>query len=79
MTTLHIQNFLEAVRGKTGLHCPISEGAISTHLCHYANISSRENDAQLAIDPTTGHFKSKKIMKKYWGREYETGWAPAKP
>ena len=79
MTTLHVQNFLEAVRGKTGLHCPISEGAISTHLCHYANISSRENDAQLAIDPTTGHFKSKKAMKKYWGREYENGWAPMEP
>lgn len=79
MTTLHVQNFLEAIRGKGDLNCPISEGAISTHLCHYANISSRENNAQLAIDPNTGHFQSKKIMKKYWGREYEDGWAPEKP
>ncbi len=76
MTTLHVGNFLEAVRGKAELNCPISEGAISTHMCHYANISSREQDTTLAIDPKTGYFKDKKVMKKYWSREYEKGWAP---
>ena len=77
MTTLHIGNFLETVRGKAELNCPISEGAISTHLCHYSNVASRENDTTLAIDPDTGFFKDKDIMKKYWAREYEEGWAPA--
>lgn len=79
MTTLHIANFLDAVRGKTGLNCPISEGAISTNLCHYANVSSRENDVPLQIDPTSGYFTSEQAMKQYWGREYEAGWEPAQP
>ncbi len=76
MTTLHVKNFLETIRGKEKLNCPIEEGAVSTHLCHYANISYREGNKQLAIDPATGHFKDKKVMKKYWSREYEKGWKP---
>ncbi len=79
MTTLHVKNFLETIRGKESLNCPIDEGAISTHLCHYANISYREGNKQLAIDPSNGHFEDKKVMKKYWKREYEKGWAPANP
>ena len=58
------------------LACPIDEGAISTNLCHYANTSSREGDALLAIDPQTGKYTDKRIMKKYWCRNYEKGWAP---
>lgn len=76
LTDRHVRNFFEAIRGKAKLACPIDEGAISTNLCHYANTSSREGDAALAIDPQTGKYKNKKIMKKYWGRDYEKGWAP---
>jgi predicted dehydrogenase len=79
MTSRHVHNFLDAVRGKAAPACPIAEGAISTHLCHYANIASRENDAALAIDPQTGHFKDDGIMARYWGREYAPGWAPEVP
>lgn len=74
MTTLHIQNFLESIRGKAQLHSPIEEGAISTQLCHYMNISYRTGNQRLEIDPTSGRFKRKKIQKKYWGRTYEKGW-----
>ena len=78
MTTIHIGNFLDAVRGKAKQNSTIAEGAISTNLCHYANISSRMNNARLEIDPATGMFKKKKINKKYWSREYEKGWEPPK-
>ena len=76
LTDTHMQNFVAAIRGKESLACPIDEGAISTNLCHYANASSREGDAVLKIDPSTGKYTNKKIMKKYWGRDYEKGWAP---
>lgn len=78
LTDRHIRNFLEAIRGKESLNCSIMEGAISTHLCHYANISYRTGNKSLDIDPQTGHFLSKKVMKKYWSREYQPGWAPTK-
>jgi predicted dehydrogenase len=78
MSSRHVHNFVAAIRGKENLACPIDEGAISTNLCHYSNISSRAGDAILKIDPATGRFRSKKVMKKFWGRDYEKGWAPEK-
>ena len=76
MTTLHVGNFLDVIRGKAEQNSPINEGAISTHLCHYANISYRMGNARLEIDPKNGRLKDRKAMKKYWGREYEKGWEP---
>lgn len=78
MTTLHVQNFLDAVRGKAKQNSDIVDGAISTHLCHYANISYKMGNALLNIDPVTGRFKSKKVMKKHWSREYQKGWEAPK-
>lgn len=78
MTSLHVRNFMDAVRGKAKQNSNIQEGAVSTHLCHYANISYRMGNARLEIDPATGRFKDKKVMKQYWSREYEKGWEPPK-
>jgi predicted dehydrogenase len=78
MTTRHVGNFLDAIRGKAKQNSNIEDGALSTNLSHYANISARMNNARLEIDPATGKFKDKKVMKKYWGREYEKGWEPPK-
>lgn len=74
MTTLHVKNFLDSIRGRDQLHAPMAEGGPSTHLAHYANVSSRAGDARLEIDDTTGKFKDWKVMKAFWGREYEPGW-----
>lgn len=78
MTTRHIGNFLDAIRGKAKQTSTISHGSLSTNLSLYANVSARMNNAFLEIDPATGFFKKKKVMKKYWGREYEKGWEPPK-
>lgn len=78
MTTLHVRNFLDAVRGKVKQNSNIEDGAVSTHLCHYANISYRMGNMPLEIDPNSGHLKHRKAMKKYWSRDYEKGWAPPK-
>jgi len=74
MTTRHVRNFIDSIRGRDTLHTPLSIGAVSTHLTHYTNVASRVDGHNLEIDSGTGHFKDKAIMEKYWGRDYESGW-----
>lgn len=74
LSTRHVANFIETIRGNEKLNSPIEEGAKSTQLCHYANISFRENNKALSLDPITGYFEDETMMDKYWGRYYEPGW-----
>jgi predicted dehydrogenase len=74
MATLHVVNFLDAIRGKAKQNSPIDEGAKSTLLCHLANISSRVGKS-LECDTKNGHIRDKDAMK-LWGRQYEPGWEP---
>jgi predicted dehydrogenase len=74
MTTRHIQNFFEAIRGKEKQNSTIEEGARSTLLCHLANIAFRTNKS-FAVDSKNGHIQDKDAMK-LWSREYEKGWEP---
>jgi predicted dehydrogenase len=76
MTTMHVNNFIESIQGKAKPNSPISEGALSTNMCHYYNISYREGNRDLQIDPETGQFRDEEVMRKYWGRTYEKGWEP---
>lgn len=75
MSTLHVVNFFEAIRGKAPLNSPIDEGAKSVHLCHLANISSRVKKP-LEVDTNNGRIYNREAMK-LWSREYEPGWAPS--
>jgi predicted dehydrogenase len=76
MDGLHIQNFIDTVRGKTcDQHMPITEGAISTLLGHLANISSRVT-SPLEIDPANGHILNNEKAMQLWQRQYEKGWEP---
>ena len=56
-TALHIANFLDAVRQRRPemLRAGISEGALSTDLCHFANVSYRVG-RMLDFDAATGRF-----------------------
>jgi len=74
MTTLHVVNFFEAIRGKATLRSPIREGAISQMLTHYPNISSRIGKS-FEVDADTGRIYDREAMK-LWSREYEPGWEP---
>lgn len=75
MSTLHVQNFFEAIRGKEKQASPIDEGATSTLMCHLSNIASRTGEV-LECDPTNGHITNSKNAMKLWKREYEKGWEP---
>lgn len=74
MTTGHVINFFNTIRGIDQLKSPIDQGAISQMLTHYANIAYRVGSS-FDVDPVSGRIKDKKAMK-LWSREYESGWEP---
>ena len=76
MSTMHVVNFFESIRGKDNPNSPIDEGAKSTLLCHLANIASRTGEI-LECDPSNGHITNSRKAKKLWSREYEKGWEPS--
>jgi predicted dehydrogenase len=75
MSTIHVQNFFEAIRGKEKQNSTIEEGVTSTLLCHLSNIAYRTGEI-LECDPTNGHIINSKKAMKLWKREYEKGWEP---
>lgn len=77
MSTIHIVNFFNAIRGLEKQNSNIEEGAVSTLLCHLANISYRTGE-NLICDPSNGHIKNSKKASALWTRSYEKGWEPPK-
>lgn len=75
MSTIHVANFFEAIRGTEKQNSTIEEGAVSTLLCHLANISYRTGES-LICNPTNGHILNSNDAKALWTREYEKGWEP---
>lgn len=74
MTTGHVINFFEAVRGKEKLTAPIDDASISMAMVHYANIAYRI-DKGFDVDEGTGRIFDRDAMK-LWSRDYEPGWEP---
>lgn len=74
MSTLHIENFFNTIRGKETLQAPIDDASISMAMVHYGNVAYRI-DKGFDIDPKTGKMLDKQAMK-LWGREYAKGWEP---
>ena len=74
ISTDHMVNFFETIRGKEKLNAPIDDANISMALVHYTNIAYRIGKA-FDIDQNTGRFKDAAAMK-LWGRTYENGWEP---
>lgn len=74
MTTAHVVNFFDAIRGKAKLTAPIDDAAISMTMVHYSNIAARIGRG-FDIDETSGRIFDRDAMK-LWGREYEPGWKP---
>ena len=72
---VHLQNFVDSIRGKAPLNAEIEEGFKSTLLCHLGNISYRTGRT-LKIDPATRRIDGDKEAMGYWSREYRNGWEP---
>jgi predicted dehydrogenase len=75
MSTAHVENFFDAIRGTGKLNAPIDDGAVSNAMVHYSNVAYRIGKG-FDIDDRSGKMLDKDAMK-YWGRKYEPGWEPA--
>ena len=74
MSTAHVVNFFDAVRGKAELTAPMHDGAITMAMVHYSNIAYRIGKG-FDVDEQTGRMFDRDAMK-LWGRDYEPGWEP---
>lgn len=72
---LHLENFVESIRGNTKINSPVAEASKSVLLCHLANIAQRTGRT-LHTDPKNGHIINDAEAMKLWNRTYEKGWAP---
>jgi predicted dehydrogenase len=74
MTTVHVANFFNTIRGKETLQAPIDDASKSMALVHYGNVAYRIGNG-FDIDPSTGRMLDRKALA-LWGREYAKGWEP---
>jgi predicted dehydrogenase len=72
---IHIQNWLEAIKGDAAVNSPLEEGHKSVLLCHLGNIAHR-TQATLQIESKTGHILRNSDAQKLWQRTYQPGWKP---
>ncbi|MGY4535787.1 putative dehydrogenase [Mucilaginibacter sp. UYNi724] len=70
---VHLQNFVNAIRGDEKLNQTIINGHRSTLIPQLGNIAQRVGRV-LNLDPTNGHILQDADATKLWGREYEPGW-----
>jgi len=74
-TSVHMQNFLDAIRTGATLRAPIAEGAKSVLLCHLGNIA-QTTGRKLQIDSATGRIVGDEQAMRHWSRTYAPGWDP---
>jgi predicted dehydrogenase len=74
MTTGHVINFFDTIRGKAKLNAPIDDATNSQAMVHYSNIAYRIGKG-FDIDEKTGHMFDREAMK-LWKRDYAPGWEP---
>ena len=74
MSTKHVENFFNTIRGKEKLQAPIDDAAISMAMIHYGNVAYRV-ESGFDIDQETGKMLNMQAMK-LWSREYAPGWEP---
>jgi predicted dehydrogenase len=75
MTNLHFANFIAAIRSGAKLNQPIESGNITVTMLQLSNIAW-EVQRELKLNPKNAHILDDSQTMKFWGREYEKGWAP---
>ncbi|MEO2128696.1 MAG: Gfo/Idh/MocA family oxidoreductase [Christiangramia sp.] len=74
VTTAHMVNFFDTIRGKAKLAAPIDDASVSMAMVHYANMAYRSGK-QFSVDSHSGKVLDEDVMK-FWSREYADGWKP---
>ncbi len=74
MSTMHVVNFFNSIRGTDTPKSPIDEGVKSTLLGHLANIATRVGHG-FDVNCNNGQALDRDALS-LWSREYEPGWEP---
>lgn len=72
MSTLHVMNFFDTIRGKATANAPIYDANISMAMVHYGNISYRINQ-NFEIDANKGTMFNRAAME-HWQKPYQESW-----
>jgi predicted dehydrogenase len=75
MTDAHFANFIAGIQTGEKLRQPIAQGNVAVTMLQLSNIAW-EIGRELRIDSADGKVVGDPPAMKYWGREYEPGWAP---
>jgi predicted dehydrogenase len=75
MTDQHFANFIAAIRTGDKLTQPIESGNVAVTMLQLSNVAWEIN-RELQLDTADGKPQKDAEAMKYWGREYEKGWAP---
>ncbi len=75
LDSLHVADFLDAIRNNCRPHCDVEDGHKSTVSMQLGNIAWRVG-RDLKINPQNGHIIGDKEAQKLWSRTYEKGWEP---
>jgi predicted dehydrogenase len=75
MTDLHFANFIAGIRKGEKLNAPIAVGNVAVTMLQLSNVAWEVN-RELCLDTKDGKIQDDAKAMKYWGREYEKGWAP---
>jgi predicted dehydrogenase len=75
MTDLHFANFIAGIRKGEKLNAPIAVGNVAVTMLQLSNVAWEVN-RELCLDTKDGKIQDDAHAMKFWGREYEKGWAP---
>jgi predicted dehydrogenase len=76
MTDLHFANFIAGIRKGEKLNAPIAIGNVAVTMLQLSNVAW-ETNRELELNTADAKIQNDaQAMTKYWGREYEKGWAP---
>ena len=73
MDTMHITDFIGAIKNNRRPNADVSELHKSTALVQLGNIAWRTGQ-RLTIDPSSGHILNSPEAQALWSRTYEPGW-----
>ena len=75
MTDAHFANFIAGIQKGAKLNQPVAQGNVAVTMLQLSNVAWEVNH-ELHLNPADGKVLNDPAAMKYWGREYEKGWAP---
>jgi predicted dehydrogenase len=75
MTDAHFANFIAGIRKGEKLNAPIAVGNVAVTMLQLSNVAWEVN-RELQLNTADGKIQNDAAAMKFWGRDYEKGWAP---